>query len=402
MFSMEDRHLLARFPALALLAGLLACSTPERANPLPEELTERAEIPGIPGARSWGDSVPPNYEAWFRRSEEELLAEHSAVYGRDHHYLSISGGGPNGAFGAGLLCGWTEEGSRPEFSMVTGISTGALIAPFAFLGSEYDGSLEEIYTTFATKDLVKEKGLLDIAFGDSAVDSAPMLEKVRQYYDQELLDEIARETRRGRVLLIGTTQLDAQRPVIWNIGHIAESGAPNRLEIFQKVIMASAAIPGLFPPVYFDVEVDGERFDELHVDGGVTSQLFLYPMGVDWDRVLELLEVSSRPRLYSIRNAKLSPEFFPVDGGILSITAGTISAQFHSVALGDMYRIYVAASRDGLDYRLAMIPEDFDAKLEEPFDNAYMRELFAVGRQMGVNGYEWHEGAPGVLETDGD
>jgi len=387
-------------PALTAVSLVAACCTPSRDNPLPEDLAEVATIPGIPLARSWGDAVPREIGRWMDKSKSELIERFSGIYGREHNYLSISGGGADGAFGAGLLCGWTEEGTRPEFTLVSGISTGSLIAPFAFLGSEYDDQLRELYTTLGTKDLAKSKSIWRIMCGDSVMDTSPMRKSLRKYYTQDVLDAIAVETRRGRSLLIGTTNLDAGRPVIWNIGRIAESDAPNKLELFQDILLASAAIPGAFPPVLFEVEAEGERYDELHVDGGATTQLFLYPVGLDWAEVLDLLQVPGKPTVYMIRNSKLSAPYRVVPPRVLHISAITVASLMRVSGFGDLYRMYVATQRDGLAFRLAALPEDFDAESNEVFDSAYMQELFARGHQMALEGYPWEPAPPGVVVDD--
>ncbi|MEM6672437.1 MAG: patatin-like phospholipase family protein [Planctomycetota bacterium] len=379
---------------MALLAA--ACSAPARENPLPADLVEEAAIPGLPDARAWGDVPPDQIYRWFDEVTDEDLSKLTAVYGHEHTYLSISGGGADGAFGAGLLCGWTESGTRPEFTLVSGISTGALIAPFAFLGPDYDDALEEIYTSYSTDDLARSKSPIAVLLGDSALNSAPMREKIAQYYDQDMLDRIAEESRRGRSLLIGTTNLDAERPVIWNIGRIARSDAPNRLQIFQDVLLASAAIPGVFEPVLFEVEANGERYDELHVDGGATTQLFLYPIGLDWTRVLELLEVPRSPTVYVIRNSSLEATYQPVDRSTLAIAATTVLSLMRSSGFGDLYRLYLAAERDGMEFKLASIPDSFDVESNEPFDTAYMGALFELGHALALEGYRWSDAPPGV------
>ncbi len=386
--------------ALVALALVAACSSPSRDNPLPAELVDVAEIPGVPLARSWGDAIPREIGRWMERSKSEVIEEFSGIYGREHNYLSISGGGADGAFGAGLLCGWTEEGSRPEFTLVSGISTGSLIAPFAFLGSEYDDTLQQLYTTLGTADLARSKSIWSILRGESVMDTVPMEESLREYYTLAVLDAIAVESRKGRSLLIGTTNLDAVRPVIWNIGRIAESDAPNRLQLFQDILLASAAIPGLFPPVLFEVEAEGERYDELHVDGGATTQLFLYPVGLDWAEVLDLLQVPGQPTVYMIRNSKLSAPYRVVSREVLEISVTTVASLMRVSGFGDLYRMYVATQRDGLRFRLAALPEDFDAESNEVFDSAYMQKLFERGYQMALEGYPWQPAPPGVVVDD--
>lgn len=369
---------------LLLLAG--CSSVPER-NPPPEELVDSAGIPWAPEARQWADAtVTPGFEEWLELPADTLRENFPDTYGNQHDYLALSGGGQNGAFGAGLLCGWTEAGTRPEFTLVSGVSTGALIAPFAFLGSAYDDVLEDIYTRQSTDDLMKAGGLFRILTGESAADSEPLRERLKEFITADIVAAIAREHRRGRGLQVVTTNLDASRPVSWDIGEIAASEHPEALELIREILLASASIPGVFPPVIFEVEVNGERYDELHVDGGATSILHLYPIGLDLQAVLKKLEVPGTPNLYIIRNGKLERSWEPVERRTVPITLRTITSLMSSVVQGDMYRVYVAAQRDGIDYNLAYIPDYFDAVAEEAFDTAYMNELFELGRKVGAEG----------------
>ena len=358
-------------------------------KPLPQELYSRATVPGDPRARTWGDEPPPWADAWFATPREELHAQYRGIVGCEHNYLAISGGGANGAFGAGLLTGWTRAGNRPEFTAVTGISTGALAAPFAFLGPAWDHRLEEIYTTLSTKDLVKKTPLAAVI--SSAIFSTKGLQGViARYFDATVMEAVAAEFRdKGRTLTIGTTNLDALRPVIWNVSRIAASGHPDALELIRKVLLASASIPIAFPPVQIEVEVDGRRYDEMHVDGGAAAQIFLYPTGLDWARVLEMLEVKGRPKVYLIRNFCHTPDWKAMKPLLLPIELRTVKSLIRTQGIGDMFRVYVAAQRDGLDFHLADIPEDFDSQPEEQFDPAHMRQLFDLGHNLAKSGYPW-------------
>jgi len=209
------------------------------------------------------------------------------------------------------------------------------------------------------------------------------------------MEAIAAEYRKGRALWIGTTNLDAKRPVIWNIGVIAASGGPEALELIHKVILASASIPAAFPPVFIEVEADGDRYDEMHVDGGTASQIFLYPAGIDWGRVAQRLEVNGTPRAYLIRNSSLEPEWETVSPKILPIAGQSIVSLIRTQGIGDMYRIYLNCMRDGLDYNLAYIPEDFDPEPSEAFDPVYMGKLFDLGYRLAKEGYPWSKAPPG-------
>ena len=191
-------------------------------------------------------------------------------------FLALSGGGDEGAFGAGVLCGWTAHGDRPQFKLVTGISTGALIAPFAFLGSSYDDTLRYLYTGITSKDIFRMKSLLTVLWRDAIADTKPLAKKLDQYVDEAMLAAVAAEHKKGRRLIIGTTQLDAQRLVLWNMGAIASSGDPEAIKLFRKILLTSASIPGAFPPQYIRVEAGGKRYEEMHVDGGTTAEVVLY------------------------------------------------------------------------------------------------------------------------------
>jgi predicted acylesterase/phospholipase RssA len=195
--------------------------------------------------------------------------------------LAVSGGGENGAFGSGLLCGWSEHGTRPVFELVTGVSTGALTAPFAYLGSSYDPQLRTVYTELKSSGVFLKRGLTAALFDDALSDNSPLFKTISGYLNEAMLAALANAYDDGRLLLIGTTDLDAQQPVIWNMGAIAKSGHPRALDTIRRILLASAAIPGAFPPTLFDVVLDGKPYQELHVDGGAFAQAFLYPAGLD-------------------------------------------------------------------------------------------------------------------------
>src|SRR5262245_36168640 len=239
---------------------------PRRLAPVPRELTARAGIPGIPGARYLvGSDIEPLVQdvVAARQREEEFLARsgHTGPL-PPADLLAISGGGDNGAFGAGLLCGWSESGTRPKFKAVTGISTGALIAPLAFLGSEYDGLLKQIYTSVTPADIAVKRTILAAVNNDGMADNRPLWDLITRSIDETVLTRIAEEHRNGRILLVGTTNLDARQPVIWNVGKIAAIGGPDAIEVCRAILLASAAIPGAFPPSMVRVEVDGTPYEE--------------------------------------------------------------------------------------------------------------------------------------------
>jgi predicted patatin/cPLA2 family phospholipase len=386
--------------SLVVAVGLATagCSVPVRGPAVPAADTERALPLGIANARFYPDANPRHMIEDARRALERERA--TLPPGRPlppAHYLAVSGGGDNGAFGAGLLNGWTETGTRPPFKGVTGVSTGALTAPFAFLGSDYDGALREVYTTINPDSIYRFRGLSAALFDDAMADTTPLSQVIAKYLDQKLLDAIAAESRKGRLLLIGTTDLDSQRPVIWNIGAIAESGHPGALDLVRKILRASAAVPGMFQPVLIDVEVDGKKYQELHVDGGAVAQLFLYPPSLELGRT----GIKRERRAYIIRNARLDPDYAQSERRTISIAGRAISTMLASSGQNDVFRIYAITRRDGVDYNLEFIGRDFKAPEKKgEFDQNYMRALYDYGYREGRAGPHWHK-APLSLEHGG-
>jgi predicted acylesterase/phospholipase RssA len=379
-----------------VLAAVAGCAAAPQRAPMPPELVSAAAIPGIPDARYWGDASPGlalrELEA---RGDSELAAIFEGIYGKPHAYLAISGGGANGAYGAGFLVGWTAAGTRPEFTMVTGVSTGALIAPFAFLGPDYDDELEALYTTMSTKDIAVMKGFLKGLFSDAMADTTPLRALIETYVSDDVIEAIAVQHRRGRRLWIGTANLDVGRPVIWDLGAIAASGHAGRARLVHDVLQASAAIPVAFPPVLIPVEAGGRTYDEMHVDGGTAQQVFVYPPEMNWPRIVGRLEAVGRPTVYVIRNAFVESDFNGVPRKVLPIASRSIQALIRTQGLGDLYQIYALSLRDGNDFRLAHIPAEFTEQAAEDFDPVYMAKLFAHAYEAAKNGYEWRTEPPG-------
>lgn len=384
--------------AVLLPLLLVACAGPIRLNAVPDERTTEATIPGIPGARFWVDKET---EPFLREALHsfELEKAHLASIGHSGalppvSFLAVSGGGDNGAFGAGLLKGWTEHGDRPVFKAVTGVSTGALIAPLAFLGPEYDDTLADAYTAITKADIFEDRGLLAAVFDDALADTVPMSKMIERYVTQDLLDAIAEEYGKGRLLFVGTTNLDARRPIVWNMTAIAASRSPDALPLFRKILLASAAVPGAFPPVMFDVEVDGKPYQEMHVDGGAMTQVFLYPPTLNVALQSTRLHAERERRVYIIRNARLDPDWADVERRTFSIAGRAISSLIHSQGIGDLYRIYLTTQRDGFDYNLAYIGANFDFEHDEEFDQAFMRALYKYAYDLGRQGYPWRKTPP--------
>jgi predicted acylesterase/phospholipase RssA len=381
------------------LVGLAGCSTPERGPAVPLADTERALPLGIANVRFYADGEIKGLETEALRALEREVAARRAT-GQPVTplppaiYLAVSGGGDDGAFGAGLLAGWSESGTRPEFKLVTGVSTGALIAPFAFLGPSYDASLRECYTSMKAENVFKTRGLIAAIFDDAMADTSPLANVIARYANEAMLEAIAREYAKGRLLLIGTTDLDAQRPVLWNIGAIASSGHPRALELFRKILRASAAVPGAFQPVLFDVELDGRQYQELHVDGGAIAQLFLYPASLN----IGTAGPRRVRRAYIIRNARLDPNYAVTERRTINIAGRAVTTMLAASGRNDVLRTYFISKRDGVDYNLAFIGPDFNVPGSGEFNPTYMGALYDYGYQHARGGYRWRKAPPG-LET---
>jgi predicted acylesterase/phospholipase RssA len=387
----------ATLVVLCLAAG--CAGAPARA-PVPLELIRQAAIPGVPDARFFGDATPEFVLRTLETATDaELARNFEGIYGKPHSYLAISGGGANGAYGAGFLAGWSAAGTRPEFSMVTGISTGALTAPFAFLGADYDDELKTLYTTTTTDEIAKPKGMIAGFFSEAMTDTQPLRALIERYISAEVIAAVAAEHRRGRRLWIGTANLDVGRPVIWNLGAIAASNYTEKARLIHDVLQASAAIPVAFPPVLVSVEADGRTYDEMHVDGGTSQQVFVYPAAMDWPRILGRLKAVGRPSVYVIRNAFLDADFNGVQRKVLPIASRSISSLIRTQGLGDLYQIYALCLRDNNDFKLAYIPADFIEVAAEDFDPVYMSKLYDFGYNAAMNGYDWRTTPPGFGTT---
>ncbi|MEZ5818720.1 MAG: patatin-like phospholipase family protein [Hyphomicrobiaceae bacterium] len=379
-----------------LLAG--CASVIPRNVPSNALAASRAVIPGIPLARIWGDEAPSHLVAAIEThmpSVKRLARAARIVNGRPHVYiLALSGGGPKGAFGAGLLKGWTESGSRPRFDLVTGVSAGAIIAPFAFLGPAYDKTLEHIWTEYETSELIVAQILPGVLGGAALADTTPLAKLIEKYVNGAFLRAVAAEHARGRMLMIGTTNLDAERPVYWNMGEIAASRHPHKIELFRKIILASAAIPGAFPPVEIEAETEGRLVQEMHVDGGTTRDVFVAPAQLNLSALDRLYRSPPKRHIYIVMNSKMTPEFEPVKPTAIAIGARAVSTLIKSHDRGDLYRIREQALESGADFHLTSIPPDFDLKPAQAFDPVYQRALFDRGREIGRQGGGWRRDLP--------
>ena len=381
----------------AMILACPGCATLR--HPVPQSLVMKAQVQDMSEVRYIMGATDTQLQESLVESVKQERAEDFPTQDdgtKIYSILAISGGAANGAYGAGLLKGWSEEGSRPVFKVVTGVSTGALIAPFAFLGKDYDDELENYYTTMSTRDVMTPKGPMGALFGDSLASSKPLANKIAEIIDEEMLSKIVAEHRRGRRLFVGTVNLDAQRFVIWDMGAIACRGD---VELFRKVTLASASIPVVFPPVYFRVKAGGQEYDEMHVDGGTLTQVFSTHMLLEhMDKAVKALEIDPskiKGKLYIIRNGYVTPVYQDVKDNLSSISGRAMDTIINAQGVGDTYRMYVFTQERGNDYNLAFIPPDFTPKAKEMFDPAEMKRLFDRGYNDAVRGYPWHKSPPG-------
>ena len=392
------RYVLRLAAGGGLAAALPGCGSLERGAPVPTGSAQKASVLGVANERFFPVGGVDALEAEFMAAAERQIRIRNlkAVADLDVQMLAVSGGGEDGAFGAGLLCGWSDRGDRPAFSLVTGVSTGALTAPFAFLGPKYDPQLRHVYTEISPEKVLRERGLTAALFDDALADNAPLFATISQALDERMLADIAAGYEQGRLLLIGTTDLDAQQPVIWNIGAIAKSGHPKALETVRRILLASAAVPGAFPPSMFDVTLGDKKYQEMHVDGGAFVQSFLYPAALTADRRQRMMrhQPVAKAEAYVIRNGRLDPDWAEVRRQMLGIAGRAISTMITASGYNDVTRMYYTTARDGIAFNLAYIGRDFDRKLPSPFDQGYMRALFDYGFAQGKAGYNWAKTPP--------
>ncbi|MFH1189502.1 MAG: patatin-like phospholipase family protein [Candidatus Omnitrophota bacterium] len=396
------------FLAMSSLMGALlmqGCATMHQRNALPPGFTGKVTISGMPDIRSDMDNPDP---VVIQKSLIDSFKEEGPINllgTRVYPVLAVSGGGANGAYGAGLLKGWSEHGSRPKFKIITGVSSGSLIALYAFLGQDYDGRLEKLFTTISTKDVMVKNNVFKILFGDSLMSSAPLEKKISAIVDGKLMTRVAEEHKRGRRLFVGTVNLDAQEFVVWDMGALACKGGSDSLKMFRKILLASSSLPMTFPPVNFEVSSDsGELYDEMHVDGGTMRGVFYI------DRLTKNMEGAAklfgidpsmyRPQIYILSNSWMSPIRQQVKDNLLDISVRSLDTVVAAANNGDIYRLYATAKRRGLDFNLAYIPSDFKPDSKELFDTKEMQRLFKRGYDDAVNGYKWHKTPPGYAEED--
>ena len=386
---------------VAAAVGLAGCSVLPR-NAVPVELMGVATlIPDVPGARAQAGLPDAAMQRDLARSFEQESATEFPI-GPDgvvqYAHLALSGGGANGAFGAGFLVGWSQTGKRPLFKIVTGVSTGALMAPFVFAGPDYDAALTEFYTQTSSANIFRMLSIIpQFLGGESLADSGPLQLMIERHVDAELLRRIAAAHDGGRRLYIATADLDSQRLWVWNMGLIAASGRPEAARLFRQIMLASASVPIAFPPVFFQVEAGGRRFDEMHVDGGVGARVFFTGGVFSFSAARAGVGRGvGREELYIIHNGQLLPKPRETPRSLRGIGMRTFESASKSAVVGDLFRIYAVTRREQAGYNWITIPEDVELSGNELFDPVTMGKLFELGRRSAQADAPWFTDPPGL------
>jgi len=276
--------------------------------------------------------------------------------------------------------------------VVTGVSTGALIAPLAFLGPEFDDRMQQLYTGIRAEDVFKIRAWVTIPFKDAVASSAPLRKLIESQVTQELMERIAAEHRKGRRLYVGTTNLNTRRLVVWDMGAIASRPCPEGCHLFRDVLLASCSVPGMLPPVPFSVEHDGKTVTELHADGGVSSQIFVPAVVFKAaERATDSNVPGAAGNLYAVVSGKLYPDSTPVKQRVLPILGATTGTIMYAHCRSELMSLYGQAKLAGMKYHLTALRQDLMVNVDTSmtFNQEEMTRLYAEGVRDGLSGPAW-------------
>lgn len=373
--------------ALSLL--VVACSSPHtldvRVSPSNYKDVEIANSVPTEPLRMWANEAP-----------DFLYSAHNQttpikVEGEQLNILALSGGGVNGAYGAGVLMGLQEKGELKEYAIITGISAGALIAPFVFIGGDAMPKMKEVMLNINDKSVLGKKNFLNTLFKDAFTDGENLYDFIADAYPEPMIEAMAQQHRNGKRLFIGSTHFDSGELVIWNIGAIANSDLADKSELIYKVLAASASIPGVFPPQFIDVEHDGETLEELHVDGGLAAQVFFNPSNFDYQQISEALGLEKAPQLDVIRNGALKAPYRPLKDKGLDLVSKSVSSLTLAQTRGDLYRMKYISEINDIEMQFTYIDQDFGyAKVtKDMFDQHYLLTIYEYGFKKATQGQLW-------------
>ncbi|HEV3387317.1 MAG TPA: patatin-like phospholipase family protein [Gemmata sp.] len=389
------RSAAASFILAALCISLVGCTSRSRYCP-PSELSRPSGLVQL----SPSDELQPSEIDLIRSatSKYQSFDDPSATPCKKKNVLVLSGGGMYGAYSVGVLSGWTTIGTRPEFDVVTGISTGALIANYAFLGTNYDREMVDAYTTVTNRNVYRKRWAPAALITDAAASSEPLKKMIENQVDDTVLAAVAQAHLAGRRLYVGTTNIDTRRLVIWDMGAIATSGRPDAKELYRKVLLASASPPGFLPPVQIPVEVNGRRFTELHVDGGATTGVFLQTSMLNLDR--ETLKAGRQPLTgsdaYVIVAGKLYADPACTDRRAVKIGESALRSLLYSQTRSELSRINTICQLSGMNFHLTSIPEDMQVSSDIlSFDKDELKRLYDAGYTASTGGRAWRDTPPG-------
>ncbi|MBY6016193.1 patatin-like phospholipase family protein [Halomonas denitrificans] len=307
------------------------------------------------------------------------------------HILALSGGGANGAFGAGVLNGLYESGDLPHYSVITGVSAGALIAPFAFVGGAELERMKRVMLGINDKMVLGKRNFLNTLLKDAFTNGESLYAFIEQSYPAGMIEAIADQHRQGRRLFIGTTHFDSAELVIWNLGQIAASDLPNKVQLIHQVLTASASIPGVFPPQFIEVDIDGQTYEELHVDGGLASQVFYGPASIDYHQINQALDLPYSPQVHVIRNGTLDIRYQAVPDKGINLLSRSLKSLTIRQTRGDLYRMLYYSQLEQVELAFAYvdtgdIPEKNSKKM---FDIDYMQALYDYGYDKAMSEGLW-------------
>lgn len=309
----------------------------------------------------------------------------------DVYTLAISGGGANGAYAAGLLYGWGKSGQRPPFQLVTGVSSGALAAPFAFAGPEWDERLRQTYFSGHLHNLLQSRFLLSL-FTPGLYRKAPLEDLIRGWVTDDLLRAVAAEHAKGRRLLVATTDLDTGQLVVWDMGAIAARQGPAARTLFAEVLTASASVPGMFSPTMIKVRAGAHSFAEMHVDGQADIAFFAIPQAV---LLARRPEDTHHHRLFIIVNGQLNTPFDVTPLATIPILSRTVDAAAKASIRSALITTLEFCRRNGCDLAVSAVPPDLrDEALD--FGDAHIQSLFSAGDTAAESGQAWTTAAPAI------
>lgn len=369
---------------LLLMAGLSAGCTGNQRPVYRSDEAAIASIAGFERIRVYADASPGALPA---DANDWVLPSRN----RELNFLFISGGGSGGAFTVGILSAWSAKGTRPNFDVVTGVSTGALIAPLAFLGKSYDDRLVKLYTGGVARKLVELRWMGTGVFGKSLLKSEPLEAMVAENITTDVLHAIAAEHRKGRRLLVLTANLDSQKAVVWNMGAIADSGRPDALALFRKVLVASASVPGAYPAVLIRAKAGERVIEEMHSDGGSALQVLTMP------EMLMAAPGTPKPpgfgkvNLYVVINNALIPEFSNTSNSTLPVVSRAYAMLVKSQTRQTLLALYGYSQRAGMKFHVASIDKQIPYSMLDPFNTKYMRSVFAIGYSKTMEGRIWED-----------